>query len=85
MAKIEWNDKGLAEAIEQARQRLEGQMNEELQGIVRQVRDEMSGQPAGAVYGELVRRIDEELPTFQVNEPRLLEVAVAIQDGTLTG
>ena len=83
MAKIVWDNKALNKVLEDATSKLQGQFNAVLQSTIREVRDEMAGQPAATVYDELVSRLETRLEGFNANEPELRTVAAAIQDGTL--
>ena len=57
-----------------------------LRATLREVRDELGGEPAEVVYAELVRRLAERVPDgFTVRDADLRKDAVAISDGTLFG
>jgi uncharacterized protein (DUF2267 family) len=60
--------------------------NAVLRATLREVRDELGGEPAEAVHAELVRRLAARVPVgFTVREADLREDAAAISDGTLFG
>lgn len=60
--------------------------NAVLRATLREVRDELGGEPAEAVHAELVRRLAARVPVgFIVREADLREDAAAISDGTLFG
>ncbi|GAA4727430.1 hypothetical protein GCM10025782_27560 [Pedococcus ginsenosidimutans] len=60
--------------------------NAVLRATLREVRDELGGEPAEVVHAELVRRLAERVPDgFTVRDADLREDAVAISDGTLFG
>lgn len=60
--------------------------NAALRATLREVRDELGGQPVSVVHAELVRRLGERVgPGFTVRDADLREDAAAISDGTLFG
>jgi hypothetical protein len=60
--------------------------NAVLRGTLREVREELGGQPVAAVHAELVRRLAERVPHgFTVRDADLRADAAAISDGTLFG
>ena len=60
--------------------------NATLRATLREVRDELGGQPAGLVHAELVRRLAARVGSgFTVRDADLREDAAAISDGTLFG
>ena len=60
--------------------------NAVLRATLREVRDELGGQPVGVVHAELVRRLGERVgPGLTVRDADLREDAAAISDGTLFG
>ena len=83
MAKIVWDKDALNKVLEDATSKLQEQVNLALQSTIREVRDEMTGQPAATVYDELVRRLETRIEGLQFNEAELRTVAAAIEDGTL--
>ncbi|MGO4341165.1 hypothetical protein [Pedococcus sp. 2YAF34] len=60
--------------------------NAVLRATLREVRDELAGQPVGAVHDELVRRLRARVGDgFTVRDADLRADAEAISDGTLFG
>lgn len=82
--KFNINQAALDDAVAESMASLQAEYTAALQDVVREVRDEMEGQPVDEVYDELVRRLEEEIPGSQPNEPNLRIVAQEISDGTLT-
>jgi hypothetical protein len=60
--------------------------NAALRATLREVREELGGQPADLVHAELVRRLAARVGSgFTVRDADLREDAAAISDGTLFG
>lgn len=82
--RIKIDEAALQRAIQPGIDRMQAQRNEQLQTTIRDVRDEMGGQPADRVYETLVTRLRADIPGFNVNEEAMRKVAVEIEAGTLT-
>lgn len=81
---IQINEAALRRAAQPGLDRMQQQLNDELHAVLREVRDEMSGQPAAAVLAELKLRLARRIPGVQLNEDNLRQLAQEIEAGTLT-
>ena len=82
---INIDEAALQRAIQPGIEEIERQSNEILHATVREVRDEMDGQPAEEVYDALATRLRAALPGFTLDHDRVVELAEAISEGTLEG
>lgn len=78
------NERGIQQAIQPQLDNIQAQVNEILRSTLREVRDEMTGQPADEVLVVIEQRLEERMPLkFELNRENLREFAVAIEEGTL--
>lgn len=82
---IKIDEAALQRAIQPGIEEIERQSNEILHATVREVRDEMDGQPAEEVYEVLATRLRAALPGFTFDHDRVVELAEAISQGSLEG
>ncbi|MCW2131716.1 hypothetical protein [Arthrobacter sp. VKM Ac-2550] len=75
------NKAGMKKLEQEAARRLKPQSDEQIQDIVRGVRDGMNRQPSSKVYAELVKRV--RAAGFEPNTRNLQVVAREIETGTL--
>lgn len=82
--RVRIDEAALRRAVQPSIDDLQARLNAELQSTIREVRDEMEGQPADQVFDTLVARLEERIPGLNLNEDTLRGVAAEIEAGTLT-
>jgi hypothetical protein len=80
--KIKLNQQALDKLAREAARRQEPTVNAVLHETLRELRNEMTGQPADEIETELVKRLSARIPGF-TPAPQLRELAEAIEAGTL--
>lgn len=84
--KIHLDQDAIMRAVQPQIDKLQQEFTTQLQAIVREVRDEMNGQPAAEVYAVLMTRLRAGLPAeTTLDEAKIRELADEIEAGTLTG
>ena len=81
--RIKIDEAALRRALQPQVDKMQAELNETFQALVRAVRDEMSGQPADRVFPVLVQRLRDAVPGANINEANLRVVAQQIEAGTL--
>lgn len=82
--RIKIDEAALRRAIQPQLDNAQQALTQQLQATVREVNDEMSGQPSDQIYDTLVTRLRNQIPGFKVNEQEMRRVAAEIEAGTLT-
>lgn len=82
--RITINEDAIRKAAQPGLDGLQAKLTAELQATLRELRDEMEGQPADDVQAELVKRLDARIPGFRPNDDVVRRYAEAISEGTLT-
>lgn len=79
----EIDEAALQSALQPQLDELQAHINETLQTILTEVRDEMEGQPADEVEPVLRSRVQAALPDLELGDVELWEFAEAIEQRTL--
>lgn len=82
--RIKIDEAALRRAIQPQLDKAEDTLTQQLQATVRDVNDEMRGQPSNHVYDTLVKRLRDQIPGLTLNEREMRRVAAEIEAGTLT-
>ena len=82
--RIKIDEAALRRAIQPQLDNAQQALTQQLQATVREVNDEMSGQPSDQIYDTLVTRLRNQIPGFKVNEQEMRRVSAEIEAGTLT-
>lgn len=84
-SKFTINENAIKRAAQPQIDEIQDRINETLRATLREVRDEMTGQPADEVLVVIKQRLLERIPGLELNAGNLREYAVAIEKGELEG